>query len=392
MSYAHKGSRLILSGNPFILPFTATYFDFNYDVSGIEYGNLIEPVGTPVFTQRGDGRFGGGVAIEDATANLISNTDFTSWHTFSNSVVTVTPNYIDPFGGTRATRIQTSGGGSTLKYYGDIGGGVSGSSYSASIWLKNNSTTPIVLNNQIDGLHNTITKDMGWVCNTSTGVANGASDIQIRFESQNITDMLDFFAFQPQIEQKAFSTSFVSGNRSIGNLEYIANINPPNGTISFWYKPEYDSSVVTTQGNSPVLFQAGSYYGNSSITIWNYMNKYTLYVKGPTSSGWSVGGLQAGTFTKGVWTMISITWNGTSWIMYKDGIQVASSTANEVLGPMNGYPIYIGTNGNSNQTCANGIFSDFIIDSITYSSDDILNMYMSNRPLFNPYDKRTYAL
>ena len=63
MSQAHKNSRLLIKDVIYAVPFETALFNFNEDAIGIQYGDIVKPMGTPVATFKKDGKFGNGVEV-----------------------------------------------------------------------------------------------------------------------------------------------------------------------------------------------------------------------------------------------------------------------------------------------------------------------------------------
>jgi hypothetical protein len=396
VSQAHKGSRLINIGQVKSTDLNTTFLA-HYDITENDVLSGIAPLSNVSTLLPYSGKYGGGIAIEESTANIVTlaKQDFSGWNQYSGCVVTVTQNQSVPEWGTiTATRIQTSGGGNTLKYYTSIETSISGGAYTAQCLIKNIGGKPVKFRTQIG---NTVTVNVGeTTLGYCIGTGNGTSQYQFRFEASTITDNLDFIVYQPQVERKFFGTSFTPSTRASGILTYPADcINPSQGTISFWYYPRYSSSDITAQTDSPKLIQAGNYYSNSSITIWNTTAGLQLYVKGSTNSVWSYSAtVLPNAFTKGSWRMVAVTWNGTAWKTYVDGILYNSGTATETLGAISGNLLYVGgeggDGGGSGGKVCNGIIDELRIDNIERTDEEILSWYYSGAP-FSPKGVYTVA-
>lgn len=125
---------------------------------------------------------------------------FEGWTAYSGAAVTLTQNQsVSEWGTDKATRIQTSGGTSAIKYYLDIGSMANGQKYSSRVKVKNiGSTTLKVRFNSPTVYMLTInageTRDFEF-----TDIGNGIAYAQLQFQSANISDSLDFIAYQPII-------------------------------------------------------------------------------------------------------------------------------------------------------------------------------------------------
>ena len=98
-----------------------------------------------------------------------------------------------------ATRIQTTGGGDTLKYYVDSGLGLSSPSvsYTVSVWVKNQGAGVITVVNNMGGGQSLNPGQTAFV--TLTQLGNGSSQIHLGFVTANVGDSLDVIAVNPSI-------------------------------------------------------------------------------------------------------------------------------------------------------------------------------------------------
>jgi hypothetical protein len=171
--------------------------------------------------RKGEGRFGGAVAVEEGTENLVPSNrlKFEGWLAYGGAQVTRTQNVEFPeIGRNNATRIRTTGGTSTLKYYLPIETSIADQAYTGSVYIKNIGSKPIRFYTQFGSI---VTVNPGeWTRAVASGVGNGTSQFQLRFQALNADDDLDFIAWGPQAERKPFTTSFVDGTRPDGILAY----------------------------------------------------------------------------------------------------------------------------------------------------------------------------
>jgi hypothetical protein len=204
----------------------------------------------------------------------------------------------------------------------------------------------------------------------------------------SVTASCTYYVSNLQLENKSFATSYTSSSRGNGSLSYSANcIDPSKGTISFWYNPQYSPSIVTTQQNSPVMIQVGTYYGNSSFTIWNFDNTLKVHIKGATNSSWSaiLDYTWSSQFAQNTWINISVTWSGLNWYLYVNGSKVHSINSTEVLGAIAGNTIYIGGANGGAGTLGNGLFEEVLISKKCYSDAEIKAIYDNQSPLYDPF-------
>ena len=106
-------------------------------------------------------------------------------------------------------------------------------------------------------------------------------------------------------------------------------------TISFRHRPHKPLASVIDQGSSPNIIQFGSYYGNASLSFWNYTKTLRVYMKGDTSSGWT-GTTMFDTLTDALWDNVErhyviVKRNHRTFDFYRDGILLGTATSTEDL-------------------------------------------------------------
>jgi hypothetical protein len=412
VSNSHSGSSLILSNR--IIPVdNNTVFLGHMDITANDVLYGIEPTSN-ISTLR-DGKFGGGIAVEEGTTNLWTGAyniynNYASNGQMTASLVALNETYMGatvyrlsmtPISANAVTSMQNdmwSHGvfGSSRTYN-------SGNTYMASIYWRPVNKSDIVVGGTASNIAGwtdvgTYIQNDGWRRSVSKwyDIADRTDNKFWSFKNPsavaNETIMVDWVA--PQIEQKLIATSYVNGTRGLGILKYPADyINSYEGTVSLWYKPHYPSSYVTAQSNSPKLLQIGDYYGNSSITLWNFINSFTVYVKGNSDSGWSASKSIGSIFTQDEWIMITVTWKNTDWKIYKNGVLAGSFTSTQALGQIAGNNLYVGGDGgdggSSKGVVANGTIDELRIDKIARTDEEIASWYISNQPF---YPKGIYRL
>lgn len=298
--------------------------------------------------RKGKGRFGGAVAVDEGTTNLLTGAalNFVGWSAYGGTVVTLTQGQSIPGLTTNgATRIQTSGGAGAdvgLKYYTGFGTGTAGTPFSTSVWIYNIGTKTV---------HMTGNELQGWVdvnpgevkyCSLSKASVSGTGDRQLRFQASVATDSLDFIAFQPQGEQKSFATSFVNGARSTGTLWYDKSVLPLNKfTISGWFNPlqihQTSTGKTGINGNwyFPLIELApttnrgtGGYGFGLAIEPSTGANFRKMRLMSPVSA--------TGTalIQDDTWHHIAVTFDGSCYKVYVNGVEdisFVSTTVSQVF-------------------------------------------------------------
>ena len=181
-------------------------------------------------------KFGKMVWIEEATTNLVpvANQKFVGWSAHGGASVILTQNQAVPeWGATDATRIQTNGGTHILKYYISLQSpSVDGQAYVASLHIKNIGNHPVMFHTNLS-FTSTQTIDAGETTLVKiAGVGNGVNIFQIQIRALDAAHALDFIAWQPMAEAKAYATSFIETSRAAESLTMpTAGLSPSVGTI-----------------------------------------------------------------------------------------------------------------------------------------------------------------
>ena len=420
MSISHKGSRLLLSGNAVQVDINTLYLDFNNDTSGIQFGDLIIPSGNPVITIRPyEGVYGGGIAIEEGTTNLISNPMFDSNIDWVNGNL-ATPTWNSGFNDIKNDNgymYVTGSSGNGFVYGPTLRNFASGGNYTVSAYIEGDGidiSNIVTVGGTVFYSGNSIYDDYTWSpsMNRYTKInERGTYRIEQSFTlNQNSHSSNSFDYYQPrigimstytnikvygiQVENKAFSTSIVNGTRAKGMLAYFDNgIDHTKGTISFWYKPTINwSDTSTSNGSNEVTHEDLFTWGipGQSNCIWSRRereNNIINFLYGAGTCNYTTTSLSGNQFVH-----IAFAWQSGNQQLYINGNYASSSTSSVISRPTTGY-FEVGTREfGSVYPNADGIISDFIISRNFMSSEDIGNIYISKRPLFNPFDRRAYAL
>jgi RHS repeat-associated protein len=191
------------------------------------------------------------------------------WSAFSGAAVTVTQGQIVP-----ATRIQSSGGSSNIKYFFSVGSpSQNGVRYSFNVTVQNQGSAAVKLaGNFVDGpvIQPGITQSVNF-----SGLGDGVDIAQLLFETLNPGDAMDVIAFAPAI---AKATDGI-------NLIPAASQNFTSGW-SAWS----GAAVTLTQGRtdlgtSDVIYDAGT----AALTIGGFTATACF---GPSTSPACVGQTQ----------------------------------------------------------------------------------------------------
>lgn len=378
----------------------------------------VEAQGNTVATLISDGGyFGGGIAIEEKTTNIVKNGDFsegTSNWSISTTNNSTWNNYANvkyegstPYLNIHWERLEGSGNAwNTLKNY-ESTYNISGNPISLSCYVRLNQYNRVgaqIRHSATDNDYWTSGRK-GWDISTNGKIGEWVKVDMVRtFESSYTNndgsivplsarfelysdsmskagDMIDFDIKLIQIESKPFSTSFVNGERKAGYLKYPREIiNTDEGTISFWIKPTGE----TTQP-CPV-------FSSGIDPCFDFLIKSPTekpYLRGYATSSSSIQ-LRPSIIPFGSWTHIAITWKKSSFLgIYIDGKLDASSNS-----PMDWGKYYIEKStgffiGSGIRNNPNMVIDELRIDKVMRTDEEISQWYVSSVPF---YPKGIYRL
>lgn len=384
---SHKGQVLPLK-NRTISADKNTVFLAHYDLIENDVLTGIPPIPTPVATLRPDGYHGGAIAVDDGTTNLVTNsTNPSSWGSqrdpafgfISEQVVTTelgTLGFQKTFTGSdfQGTRIHTGSPSFTF----------ANGDYTVSFYAKADKQINVMYQLQtVDGngarldlsTNDTISTEWKRLVYTVNPVAAGAvscSSLGVKIYPQTGVDPATITVTMPQIEQKSFPTSFVSGTRAISNLQYVVPISPNNFTLSFWAK------VNGYSGSNPFYIQM---YTTSPISANN-----RVFIRPTDLVTISAGRVVGGTITRTPdgtiedvrqWHMYTLTSSGTTMKVYQDGKMISSSSS---IPTLTGSSVTLELSGDDKLYSV--MFDELRIDKIARTDDEILAWYYSNSPFW----------
>lgn len=140
----------------------------------------------------------------------------------------------------------------------------------------------------------------------------------------------------PMIEQgKMWAGGFRVGTTSLSSLTLPFALTPPY-TIQFKHRPmkSYAESLPS-QAVSPKIMQLGTYYGNSSVSLWNHTGNLRAFIKGDTAAGWTATGIYTA-YSASTWDHIEhdyaiVAESSTVFKFYMDGSLVGTLTSTEAV-------------------------------------------------------------
>lgn len=313
--------------------------------------------------------------VEQATTNILptSTENFTTnWSNFGGETVTVTGTQADPFGGTGAYRLQGDGFGSnTLKRLVNYGTSTNAVAYSTSVWAKNNSaTTSAKVTTLLGGSPITLAVGSGWtLCKIQNTVGNGSTAVQLRFETVLAGDILDVTVMNPQIEAKAYCTTYIAPNsaRALEKYEIPTSVfasGVASGSIIVRAYLDGDNQSATPV-DYHYLFDSRDGGGANGVYLRHNATTgtYTFGVAGGSTTAISTGALGLGVG----WHTFAIRWSALRLSIYVDGVERAFAASPSALPNMTN-PLWFGTVNN-----ATGGHWDNPIDEFNY-----FPMYLSD--------------
>jgi hypothetical protein len=404
MTIAHIGTQLPFKTS---LPVDKnTVFLAHFDVTEEEslFGYPVKANSNSTLRQYG-GKFGGGIAVEEATANLLiteaglkaefSDTplgittsapsgwthNFTSRFGSGNWFMEVV-NVPEMIGFDKAYLIKTTATGS--------GGWVSGWGtpadqpriYSALVKVVSGTCQFGDLNtsNRL-----TVENTKGqWVWVTSID-PDFSSDSNGGGTHLYAIGPSEFYVAAVQCERKLFGTSFVNGTRSgMGVLTFDKRLVLNDFTLSAWVKP---SDVVPTD-YTPILCIEGTNY-NNSLTIDFDPNGLRVFIYDSTAT--SAPSNTSLSLSANTWDNIVIVRQGDKLTLYKNGVRLSTTTTvtdsvdgNLVLGRRLSYPSHI-------DKVSNCVYDEIRIDNVARTDEEIMNWYQSQAPFFPKGIHRVFA-
>jgi hypothetical protein len=280
----------------------------------------------------------GGVVVAEATENLIpvSAQKFEyGWRTYEGSQITVTQGISVPeWKTTQATRIQISGGMSTIKYVYTIEGpSVSGKHYSLSVRIKNLGSNPMRVHPNIAGGVVVDSGESRYVKLSCVG--NGTGYFQMQFHALDPSHSLDFIPYLPMAAESEYWQPFVKEDRPSGSLWYPSSvIDPREGAIRFKFVP-----IVVMDYNRYFAMDPVS---NGRFLFYLTRDGRGYFDYGPTSSGPST---PYSTFVAGQEYDVVLRWsiNTGKLAIFVNGVKYEQDLPNGVA---DSFPAQIPTVGN----------------------------------------------
>lgn len=425
MSQAHKGSRLILSGNVIATNFNSFYADYEVDTSAILGGNLVLPTNDISEIQQYAGKFGNAIGIDQGTTNLWTGAmniynNFAPNGQMGASLTALNETFLGqsiyqlqmtPYSSNALSDLQNN-----LSSHGVMGSSMtyhSANTYIASIYWRPHKSDMVVggTASNISGWSDvgTIKLNDGWYRSSAKWSHASGDETDYKFWSfkspstqLNETVVIDWVC--PQIEKNVYASTYTATNRSLGKLWYPSNaLNPNTFTISMWFYIPYMHQVETTESYSNDGIAVNWYHpiieycptSNRGVVGYSicagpnsssFNRQLRIRCAGPNITSDQVGNIS---IQDNTWYHLGATYDGSTYSVYLNGTlyitlancappQVYSDTLLMIGGGYFGNP--------------NIFIEDVWIDNeIAHTQEDIQSWYISERPLYNPWDYRSFA-
>lgn len=373
MSQAHKGSKIVGEGLLQSVD-SNTLFLAHYDITEKDVLNGISPIINK--TTLSDGKFGGGIIVDEGTLNYASTymDAYTSYYQYTKDYENNIHNFYRQAGSTSPTLALKADDftsaiatGNTTKYT------VSGFLYLNNVPFK--TEVPHLSTYHTNTIKRTSRSD-GYFEYTQTFNSAGWF-IHSNLCNAVVGDTIKIDKFQLEIKPSA--TRYTSFVRENGQLYYPANIfNYNKGTFSCWAVTN-----TTLLEEKHLFFQWDSSGGSVS--------HFGLKMKTNGTIAFSYGNIIAVSpisYNDGNWHCYTVTWDDTqrTICLYVDGIIVATATNTvpvQQTGGRHMSRIPIGHRGwTYSDQWWNGTIDEVRIDSIPRTAEEIQAWYISGAPFF----------
>lgn len=317
------------------------------------------------------GKFGGGIAVEEASANLINNgsfeNGFTGWSNWQTGARSIAAGYRGNGIFLEAPFSASCGIGSNTFAV------VSGTVYTLQVKVKGDNLNYWYIfkgsgNLQITAY--TITElNGGWKLLSYTYAAPASENWTIVYAYYNSAKgVID----ETQVEAKSFATSFCESSRTAGRLEFSGAVNPSAFTIGAWIYVNFGKS----QTNGRLLEVSLDASNRFHINKYSTTNKLEFVLRTAGTDRFVLNN-SAADITAG-WHYIAASYDGSVYKLYVDGSVYYSASSAFNIGQA-----WVLRLGYSYAAAAysNSLYDDLSIFSRALSDNEIKKIYCSGQPL-----------
>ncbi len=256
-----------------------------------------------------------------------------NWAEYDGSSVTVTSGQADPFGGTNAYRLQSTGGANRLKFLCGIGAGVAGTRYSGSIWIRNLDAANQIQVASNQGPHEPyVQASEGWVLVKMENIlADAVGQIHIQLRTNTIGDNLDILAMWPQYETGPTCTSYIAPGttRAVDNLALGPVCNPSEGSVIVRAYVAGDQALLSPTSTYS-LFDAYQASTTNRILLQRGITGWDVAAYGPTAGALLNGVTWSSALAEG-WHTFAVTWKDGVFELWEGGTKRGTSNWNSVM-------------------------------------------------------------
>lgn len=206
------------------------------------------------------GAGGRGVLVEGGVTNLIPTAaqdfDGGGWAAQNGAVVTVAQGqFVPEWVTSAATRIQTAGGTTALKYaLNVVAPSVNNQPYTTTLQVKNLGAKDVKVDQILAAGTKSVTIHPGEVVPVEiTAAGDGTTYVGIRFSSPAAGDNLDFLAWRPMVAAIERATTWTGGTRAGEMLELLADALPMSGEQGSWEHDLVITPSVYRQSGTPAM-------------------------------------------------------------------------------------------------------------------------------------------
>ena len=342
------------------------------------------------------GRLGNGIMFEEATTNLAGQDKF--YINQSNWTGSITITNIDRFRTSASINYgEKIGTVSTWNYisYPSIPKTTWDTSkqYTLSLWLRtSNSGTVWVSIRNGNGL-NTVMNQVAtyptyeWARYDYTFTPLVTGDVPVIYISA--TDNAQFDIADPQIEQKAYATSYTESSRlaEYATIPTAGLFGATEGTIEITFIPNYNQNDVQRTASSRSLIADN----NGALAIWYAQNVIlgtTYDIRNADNSRVYTEFTDATNYAmlqKGKPTKVAMVWNSTTLRAFQNGVMrtIAHSGSLKAIGSL----LYLGASSTGLSQYPNGIITDVRFSNIARPDAELQANGVSTSPL--PLDANT---
>ena len=363
---------------------------FHFDRSLISTDGIQPESGAVTTLRPNEGKFGGAVAVEEATTNLITNGDVENdtggWTTTTFAGSGNFTHDDSGYNSEKSLKIESTSDSSRLVWTTSNVSLLADTIYTISLRVKVSNLTSgsIVIasfpdytdrTSSYNKLSNTISADTGgwvWLTNTFTVATGQSGDFGFRLWAEFVNNGCEVWFDRMQLEQKSFATSFVNGSRASGVLDYETPINlQGDGHIHFVVKSEKAMSDHDEHSQGGLMSVPAD---SRSLDMWMLEAGLKFMVKGTSRKILN--------YQKNTPYTIDITWENSGNIRYYvDGNLEWSSDTVTFDGVSTGV-FRVGNYANNSFTNS-VLFDELLISPTAHTPEVIQAWYNSQAPFYD---------